>query len=183
MINNEIPIFVAGAPCRHFHRLTISMQMQTTFSNSAAEHDHLTGGVGVPFSKMLRKDKRRLVERFCTVAIPENQNGKTRNLSITCNCCGKRFMGQLLTALVHLAGVSKGGQRMSTCPSPNEEIKAEVLSLFAADEFIDSITAAEVDGQSFDKQYQRKRKPTSKAQRGGKRNRAAGSRRPAVPRY
>lgn len=144
--------------------------MHGNYTHSSEEQGHGNGGIGVPFSKMLRKDKRRLVERFCSIVIPENQNGKTRNMSITCNCCGKRFMGQLLTALVHLTGVAKGGQRMSACPTPNDDIKAEVMALFAADEHLEA-SGEEVNGQSFDKQYQRKRKASAKDQSAGKRNR------------
>lgn len=97
-------------------------------------------------------------------------------MSIICNCCGKRFMGQLLTALIHLTGISKGGQRMSACQSPNEDIKAEVMAMFEADNFADNDEEA-VSGQNFVKhmeQYQRKRKASSKSQSGGKRNRDVG---------
>ena len=73
------------------------------------------------------------VERFCTITVPPNQNGSSKNLQLACNCCGKVFRGQLITALVHLAGARKGGQRISICPTPNEELKAEVLHLFSLD--------------------------------------------------
>lgn len=43
------------------------------------------------------------------------------------------FKGQLITALVHLAGARKGGQRVSLCPTPNEELKVEILHLFSLD--------------------------------------------------
>ena len=97
-------------------------------------HNGDDGEMPLCFSKWHRKDKRKFVERFCTVGTPDNQNGKTKNLQITCNLCGKAFMGQLLTAIVHLSGVTKGGQRMSTCPLTNENIKAEVLSVFVGDQ-------------------------------------------------
>jgi len=86
-----------------------------------------------PFHKWPRKEKRSFVERFCTITVPPNQNGSSKNLQLACNCCGKVFRGQLITALVHLAGARKGGQRISICPSPNLELKAEVLRLFSLD--------------------------------------------------
>ena len=114
-------------------------------SNILDDRENTLGELFTPFSKWHRKDKRKFVERFCTIAIPENQNGKTKNLHLTCNCCGKSFMGQLMTAMVHLAGVTKSGQRMASCPSPNEDVKAEILHIFSGQEFHDSTSQSQSD--------------------------------------
>lgn len=107
------------------------MQMQE-HQNNDGDNANLRFAQAAP-QKMPRKDKRRLVERFCTITVPENQNGKTKNLSFTCMCCGKKFMGQLLTAMIHVTGVSRGGQRVSACPAPPPDVQADVLALFAAE--------------------------------------------------
>ncbi len=67
------------------------------------------------------------------ISTPPNRKGASNNLRLNPNHCNKKFKGQLITALVHIAGVRKGGQRVSVCPTPNEEIKSEVLHLFSLD--------------------------------------------------
>ena len=101
--------------------------------NEIEEHAPFEETSTTPFHKWPRKEKRAFVERFCTITVPPNQNGSSKNLQLACNCCGKVFRGQLITALVQLAGARKGGQRISICPTPNDELKAEVLHLFSLD--------------------------------------------------
>lgn len=108
-----------------------------SIASLVAENEHEENApfeeTSTPFHKWPRKDKRAFVERFCSITTPPNQNGASKNLQLNCNYCDKSFKGQLITALVHIAGVRKGGQRVSVCPTPNEEIKSEVLHLFSLD--------------------------------------------------
>jgi hypothetical protein len=83
-----------------------------------------------PFVKWPRVEKRRFVQSFCEITSPANQNGKTNNLQFSCRYCHKRFMGQILTAMIHLTGVRRGGQRMSPCANPPEDLKNKAMSLF-----------------------------------------------------
>jgi len=83
-----------------------------------------------PFTKWPRLEKRRFVQTFCEITSPANQNGKTNNLQFSCRHCHKRFMGQILTAMIHLTGVRRGGQRMAPCSNPPEDVKATAMRLF-----------------------------------------------------
>lgn len=115
-----------------------SLNSSSVGASIPAINDHVEdfhfGDLQKPFQKWQRKDKRRYVERFCSITTPEGQNGKTKNLQFTCKCCGKKFMGQLITAMIHLSGTRKASQRISVCPTPDEEIRSEILMIFTLDQ-------------------------------------------------
>jgi hypothetical protein len=87
-----------------------------------------------PFQTWPRREKRSFIERYCTLTMPEGQSGKSKNLQIVCKCCGKQFMGQIITAMVHLSGERKAGQRMAACPNASDELKEEILRMFTLDQ-------------------------------------------------
>jgi hypothetical protein len=152
------------------------MQQVHIGSSILDDRDHALADLLTPFSKWHRRDKRRFVERFCTIAVPENQNAKTKNLQLTCNCCGKKFMGQIMTAMVHLSGMSIAGQRMSACPTPNEDIKAEILHMFSPQEYVEEQQAATFDGQIYERQEpQPKQKRSAAPKQSAKRKRDGGN--------
>lgn len=142
---------------------SVSVGASIPATNDHVEDFHV-GDHQKAFQKWPRRDKRKYVERFSIITTPDGQNGKTKNLHFTCKCCGKKFMGQLITAMIHLSGARRAGQRISTCPTPNEDIRAEILQLFTLDqEQVEDLTndaggdgmlMSDAFGNSMDLQHQ-----------------------------